>query len=131
MEIKSKKRYRSTITLSVLLLSVAISMIIAYMFDLYYWIIAPPIVLLIVGFWSIILGVLVFKENSSEFIFGPKESTYLMVLGSLMSITGFLLLFHGFYPEVNLMIHVAIFILFVGIILLLTSILPYRKSRSE
>jgi len=125
MEIKSKNGYRSTITLSILLIAIAIPIIITYIFNLYYWIIGPPIVLLILGFWTIVLGVST-KENPSEFTFCPKESTYLTALGSSIILIGFLLLFHWFYPEENLMIVVAIFILFVGIISLLMCI--FRKK---
>ncbi len=118
MNAKENKHYKSEITLGILLVAVALSIIITSIFNISYWIVGPAIILLIIGFWCVYLGFLAFKEKPPQFTFGPKNSTYFIGWGSLISITGFLFIVNWFFPGVSLMLLLAFFILLVGVIII-------------
>lgn len=115
---EKKKNYRGELTLGILLVTIALSIIIPYLFNINYWIIGPAIILLIMGFWCIYLGFLALKEASPQFTYGPRNSTYFIGWGSLLSITGFLFSVHWFVPEANLLLLLAFFILLIGVIII-------------
>jgi hypothetical protein len=118
MNVKENKSYGSELTLGILLVAIALSVIITYFFSISYWIVGPAIILLIMGFWSIYLGSLAVKEKLPQFTFGPKNSTYFIGWGSLLSITGFLFIVHWFVPEASLLLLLAFFILLIGVIII-------------
>ena len=117
----------STISLGIIFVAVAISIIIPYIFGLSYLIIGFSILFLIIGFWYFFLGISTCMTNQSEFTFGPDKSTYLMSWGLIILITGFTLLLYWYYPEESLLIFIAIFVLLLGVILLLVSILSKNR----
>ncbi len=126
METNNDRRKRSLLTLSIVLIAVAISIILASLFNVSYWIIVPSIVLLLLGIWNIFLGISIPKEKTREFSFGPNESTYLKGWGSIISITGILLLFYWFFPETDLVIFFALFILSLGIVSLFANVFRWK-----
>jgi hypothetical protein len=118
MNAKENKHYKSEITLGIFLVAVALSVIITSFYNINYWIIGPAIILLMMGFWSIYLGFLAFKEKPPQFTFGPKNSTYFIGWGSLLSITGFLFVVHWYFPETSLLLLLAFFIFLIGVIII-------------
>jgi hypothetical protein len=118
MNTTEKKNYRGELTLGILLIAIALSIIIPYLFNINYWIIGPAIILLIIGFWCIYLGFLALREGSPKFTYGPRNSTYFIGGGSLLSITGFLFIVHWFVPEANLLLLLAFLILLIGVIII-------------
>jgi len=128
MKQKNTLLNNTVVTISIFLISLAISIIIPYILKISFWPITPAIGLLIMGFWTLLVSFSIQKIPQPKIQFGPGEYVYLLSWGSIMLISGILLVIQWIFPKENPIILIAIFILLVGTISLISSIKHTQRS---
>lgn len=119
---------KASITISLILITLGVSIILSYIYEISYWSVIPAIVLLIVGIWGLFTGLSSSKQKSKVFYFGPSHSSYIVGWNSVITIAGVLFLINILLPEISSIIYLGLFIILVGLITLIISISKKNES---
>lgn len=123
------KRMLSELTLAFLVVALALSIIFQNITGISYFIVGPSCVLLIMGGWSICLGFITIRSKYRPFTFGPRNATYFLGWGFVLSVTGFLFIVHWAFPQADLALLFAFFLLLIGVIVI--SAIVYARGREK
>jgi len=107
------------VLLAVLLIVVALSLLLVSLTDVSWWII-PSAAFLAIGIMYVLFGVVYAGPEPLDYYFGPKQSTYSLVWGIVLTFIGLVLLNVFVIEGVSVTILFAVVLLVIGVIALVT-----------
>ncbi|MFA5313590.1 MAG: hypothetical protein WC375_09810 [Methanomassiliicoccales archaeon] len=114
---RTQRRKASGLVLAALLIVLALSIILVNLTDVS-WVIIPAAVFLTLGLMYVLFGVLYAGSEPLDFYFGPKQSSYSLGWGIIITFIGLVMLNVWVFEGVSVTIMFAVLLLVLGLIAL-------------
>ncbi|MFA5313268.1 MAG: hypothetical protein WC375_08160 [Methanomassiliicoccales archaeon] len=112
---RTQRRKAGGLVLAALLIVLALSIILVSLTDVS-WIIIPAAVFLTLGIMYVLFGVIYMGSEPLDYYFGPKQSSYSLGWGIILTFIGLVMLNVWVFEGVSVTIMFAVLLLVLGLI---------------
>jgi hypothetical protein len=119
MSKRIERRLANGVLLASLLIVIALSILFVIFFDVSWWVI-PSLIFLVLGIMYVAFGLIYKGDEPLEYNFGPKQSSYSLGCGILLTFVGVVILNAFVVEGTSFTILFAIFLLIIGAVALVS-----------